>query len=50
MQTIHIRFLRYSAFYTPLLLTMSGGHLAREGLQATFDVAGPDRTIPDGIA
>jgi len=50
MDTIHIRFLRYSAFYSPLLLTMSGGHLAAEGLSATFDVAGPDRPIPAAIA
>lgn len=49
METIHIRFLRYSAFYSPLLLAMSGGHLRDEGLEATFDVAGPGRTIPDGI-
>ncbi len=47
---MHIRFLRYSAFYTPLLLTMSGGHLAKEGLAATFDVAGPDRPIPAALA
>ena len=50
MDTIHVRFLRYSAFYSPLLLTMSGGHLAAEGLAATFDVAGPDRPIPAAIA
>ena len=49
MESVHIRFLRYSAFYSPLLLTMSGGHLRNEGLEATFDVAGPGRTIADGI-
>ncbi len=46
---VHIRFLRFSAFYSPLLLTMAGGHLAAEGIEATFDVVGPDRTILDGI-
>lgn len=50
METLHIRFLRYSAFYSPLLLTMSGGHLAVEGLSATFDIAGPDKPIPSAIA
>jgi NitT/TauT family transport system substrate-binding protein len=50
LETLHIRFLRYSAFYSPLLLTMSGGHLAAEGLTATFDIAGPDRPIPSAIA
>jgi NitT/TauT family transport system substrate-binding protein len=50
MNTLHIRFLRYSAFYSPLLLTMCGGHLAKEGLEATFDVVGPGRTIADGVA
>jgi len=28
---------------------MAGGHLRAEGLEATFDVVGPGRTIPDGI-
>lgn len=50
METVHIRFLRYSAFYSPLLLTMGGGYLRREGLEATLDVATPTRTIADGIA
>lgn len=49
MDTIHIRFLRYSAFYTPLLLTMAAGHLRAEGLEATYDIAGPGRSIPEGI-
>ncbi len=49
MQRIHVRFLRFSAFYSPLMLTMSGGHLRDEGLEATFDVVTPTRTIADGI-
>jgi NitT/TauT family transport system substrate-binding protein len=49
MESLHIRFLRYSAFYSPLLLTMSAGHLHREGLEATYDIVAPGRTIPDGI-
>lgn len=49
METLHIRFLRYSAFYSPLLLTMSAGHLRKEGLDATYDIVAPGRTIQDGI-
>ena len=49
MDTIHIRFLRYSAFYSPLLLTMSAGHLEREGLRATYDIVAPGRSIEAGI-
>jgi NitT/TauT family transport system substrate-binding protein len=49
MEKLHIRFLRYSAFYTPLLLTMTPGHLDAEGLEATLDVVAPGRSIPDGI-
>ncbi len=49
MQHIHIRFLRFSAFYSPLMLTMSGGFLREEGLEASFDVVTPTRTIADGI-
>jgi NitT/TauT family transport system substrate-binding protein len=47
---VHIRFLRFSAFYSPLLLTMAGGHLAAEDIEATYDIVRPDRTILDGIA
>lgn len=49
METIHIRFLRYSAFYSPLLLTMAAGHLRGEGLEATYDIVAPGRSIPEGI-
>lgn len=49
MQTIRIRALRHSAFYTPLLLTMAGGYLQRQGLQPVYDVASPDRTVEGGL-
>jgi NitT/TauT family transport system substrate-binding protein len=49
MHRVHIRFLRFSAFYSPLLLTMSAGHLTAEGIEATYDVVGPGRTIADGV-
>lgn len=50
MANVHIRFSRFSAFYTPLLLTMSGGHLEAEGLTGTWDTASPDRPVDRGIA
>jgi len=46
---IHIRALRHSAFYSPLLMTMAGGFLKDEGIDAGYDVAAPGRTVPDGI-
>ena len=49
MDTIHVRFLRYSAFYTPLLLTLSGDALRRVGITATFDRATPERTVDAGL-
>jgi NitT/TauT family transport system substrate-binding protein len=42
--------LRHSAFYSPLLLTVAGGYLRAEGLEPTYAVATPGRTIAAGIA
>jgi len=49
MDRIHIRGLRHSAFYSPLLMTMAGGFLRDEGVDATYDVAGPGKGVPEGI-
>lgn len=49
MSDIHLRFLRFSAFYSPILMTLAGGHLATEGLEATFDIAGPERSVENGL-
>jgi len=49
METINIMALRHSAFYTPLLVTMNGGFLKAEGLQADYRVATPERTVPDSL-
>lgn len=49
MQTIRIRALRHSAFYAPLLLTIAGGYLERQGLHPEYDVASPDRTVEGGL-
>lgn len=42
--------LRHAAFYSPLLLTVAGGHLRAEGLEPTYTVATPARTVAAGIA
>jgi len=49
MTPIHIRVLRHSAFYSPLLMTIVGGFLQEEGLEAYYDVATPDNSVEAGI-
>ena len=49
MEKINIMALRHSAFYTPLLVTMSGGFLKAEGLEADYSVATPERTVPSSL-
>lgn len=39
MQKIHIQFSRFSAFYTPLIVTMAGGFLKAEGLDYEWSKA-----------
>ena len=41
MQKLHIQFTLFSAFYSPLIATMSGGFLKDEGLDASYSVAPP---------
>lgn len=50
MTRIHLMALRHSAFYSPFLLTVAGGHLRAEGLEATYTLATPGRTIADALA
>lgn len=45
MAKINIMALRHSAFYTPLLLTIKGGYLLKQGLQPSYTVATPENTI-----
>jgi NitT/TauT family transport system substrate-binding protein len=40
-QPIHIRFTRFSAFYSPLIATIAGGFLEEEGFAPTHSVCGP---------
>lgn len=49
MDAIHIRALRHSAFYSPLLLTIAGGFLQREGLTPVYDLATADNTVEAGL-
>ena len=39
MAGINIEFSRFSAFYTPLIMTMAGGLLQREDLEAQYSVS-----------
>jgi NitT/TauT family transport system substrate-binding protein len=49
MDKINIMALRHSAFYTPLLITISGGFLKAQGLEADYRVATPKRTVPESL-
>lgn len=50
MSEIHIMALRHSAFYSPLLMTIAGGYLKDEGLEPSYSVASPGRSVPASIA
>ncbi|MGI9475087.1 MAG: ABC transporter substrate-binding protein [Hyphomicrobiaceae bacterium] len=41
MEKMHIQFTLFSAFYSPLISTMSGGFLKEEGIDASYSVAPP---------
>jgi NitT/TauT family transport system substrate-binding protein len=49
MTPIHIQFTRFSAFYSPLISTMSAGFLAAEGLDATHSIAAPGKSAIDAL-
>jgi NitT/TauT family transport system substrate-binding protein len=46
---INIQFTRFSAFYSPLISTMSGGFLKQEGLEPTHSVAPPGKSAIDAL-
>lgn len=50
MAQINIMAYRHSAFYSPLLLCMAGGYLRNEGLEPTYTLGTPTRTVPDSLA
>ena len=49
MTPINIQFTRFSAFYSPLISTISGGFLEREGLTATHSIATAGRSAIDAL-
>ena len=44
MATINIQFTLFSAFYSPLISTMSGGFLAAEGLEPEWSISPPGKS------
>lgn len=49
MEKINIIATRHAAFYTPLLVTINGGFLRAEGLEADYSVATPQRSVPEAL-
>ncbi len=49
MGQFHVMVTRHSAFYTPLLVTIGGGYLAAEGIDAEFSIAETPRDVLAGI-
>ena len=49
MTSINIQFTRFSAFYSPLISTISGGFLAEEGLEPTHSVAPAGKSAIDAL-
>jgi NitT/TauT family transport system substrate-binding protein len=46
---INIQFTLFSAFYSPLISTMSGGFLAAEGLQPEWSISPPGKSALDAL-
>ena len=49
MTQINIMAMRHSAFYSPLLMAISGGFLQNEGLEPHYEIATPDNPAPESI-
>ncbi|MZR31952.1 ABC transporter substrate-binding protein [Sneathiella litorea] len=49
MEQINIQFTLFSAFYSPLISTMSGGFLKEEGLAPKWSVSAPGATAIDAL-
>jgi len=49
MAKINIQFTLFSAFYSPLISTMSGGFLEAEGLEPEWSVAPPGKSAIDAL-
>ncbi len=46
---IHIQFTRFSAFYSPLILTIAGGYLKDQGLEATHSISAPGTSAIEAL-
>jgi NitT/TauT family transport system substrate-binding protein len=49
MSKINIQFTLFSAFYTPLIVTMAGGFLQREGLEYEWSISPPGVAAVDAV-
>ncbi len=49
MAKIHIQFTRFSAFYSPLISTFTGGFLQAEGLEPEHSISPPGATAIDAL-
>jgi len=49
MTTINIQFSLFSAFYSPLISTMSGGFLAEEGLSPEWSISPPGKSAIEAL-
>lgn len=49
MAKIHIQFTLFSAFYSPLISTMTGGFLSEEGLEYDWSIAKPGTSALDAL-
>jgi len=49
MTTINIQFTLFSAFYSPLIVTMAGGFLKQEGLDHEWSVSPPGKSAVDAV-
>ena len=50
MAKINMMALRHSAFYTPYLMTMSGGYLQKEGIEPVYTPQSADNLVSDAFA
>ena len=49
MAIINIMALRHSAFYAPLLMTIKGGYLTKQGLEPVYTIATPDNPVEKNL-
>jgi len=49
MTQLNLMALRHSAFYSPYLMTMAGGHLKEAGFDVNYTVQTPDNLVKDNL-